>query len=251
MNLKKHDELLNNWRARYADATFISDGPVDTNQWLSVERRVLFLAKEAYGDLGSSQTWGLPHLIREWQGPKHKFWWTLGYWAYGIQRLTHGPIPPNPNYEEKWEEVRESVLASAVVNIKKARGCSSSKDDDLRQYVRNDGGLLRQQVEGLNPHVVVISEDSVRVSEHGYDELAADGLLARELVEGVANAEIIEDYPGYPKGPCVLLLQRTKDGRPVHAVWGLPAGHASPAVLITAYLPDPEKWEPGFKRRAQ
>ncbi len=95
----------------------------------------------------------------------------------------------------------------------------------------------------------LISEDKVRVSEHGYDELAADGLLARELVEGVANAEIVEDYPGYPKGPCVLLLQRTKDGRPVHAVWGLPAGHASPAVLITAYLPDPEKWEPGFKRR--
>ena len=95
----------------------------------------------------------------------------------------------------------------------------------------------------------LISEGSVRVSEHGYDELAADGLFARELVEGVEAAEVIEDYPGYLKGPCVLLLQRTKAGRPVHAVWGLPAGHASPAVLVTAYLPDPEKWEPGFKRR--
>ena len=95
----------------------------------------------------------------------------------------------------------------------------------------------------------LISEGSVRISEHGYDEITADGLLARELVEGVETAEVVEDYPNYPKGPCVLLLQRTKDGRSVHTVWGLPAGHTSPAVLITAYLPDPEKWESGFKRR--
>ena len=96
---------------------------------------------------------------------------------------------------------------------------------------------------------VLIAEGIVRISEHGYDEIAADGLLARELVEGVETAEVIEDYPNYPKGPCVLLLQRTKDGRSVHAVWGIPACHTSPAVLITAYLPDSEKWEPGFKRR--
>ena len=96
---------------------------------------------------------------------------------------------------------------------------------------------------------VLISEGSVRISEHGYDEIAADGLLARELVEGVETAEVVEDYPNYAKGPCVLLLQRTKDGRSVHTVWGLPTGHTSPAVLITAYIPDSEKWEPGFKRR--
>ena len=96
---------------------------------------------------------------------------------------------------------------------------------------------------------VLISGGSVRISEHGYDKLAAEGLFARELVEGAKTAELIEDYPAYPKGPCVLLLQRTEDGRSVHTVWGLPAGHTSPAVLVTAYLPDPEKWESGFKRR--
>lgn len=95
----------------------------------------------------------------------------------------------------------------------------------------------------------LISEGNVRISEHGYDELAADGILARELVESVEAAEVIEEYPNYPKGPCVLVLQRTKDGRSVHAVWGLLSGHANPAVLITAYVPDPEKWETGFKRR--
>ena len=114
--------------------------------------------------------------------------------------------------------------------------------------VRPCRGLLSHTFDSIR---ALISKGHVQVSEHGYDELAADGLLARELVEGVEAAEVIEDYPAYPKGPCVLLLQRTKDGRLVHAVWGVPAGHASPAVLVTAYLPDPERWEPGFKRRRQ
>ena len=41
----------------------------------------------------------------------------------------------------------------------------------------------------------LISQGHVRISEHGYDELAADGLLARDLVEGVKSAEVVEDYP--------------------------------------------------------
>ena len=97
----------------------------------------------------------------------------------------------------------------------------------------------------------LISEGRVRISEHGYDESTADRLIVRELVEGVEMAEVIEDCPDYPKGPCVLLLQQAKDGRSVHTVLGVPAGRTSPAVLITAYLPDPEKWESGFNRRRQ
>ena len=46
----------------------------------------------------------------------------------------------------------------------------------------------------------LILEGNIRISEHGYDEIAADGLLARELVEGVEAAEVIEDYPDYHKG---------------------------------------------------
>ena len=95
----------------------------------------------------------------------------------------------------------------------------------------------------------LVLEGNILISEHGYDEIAADQLLVRDLVEGVETAEVIEDYPNYYKGPCVLLLQRTGDGRVVHVVWGIPVDRSSPAVLITAYLPNPEKWQPGFKRR--
>ena len=60
---------------------------------------------------------------------------------------------------------------------------------------------------------VLVSEGIVRISAHGYDELAADGLTARDLVDGLDAAELIEEYPSYPKGPCVLVLQRRMGAR--------------------------------------
>ena len=95
----------------------------------------------------------------------------------------------------------------------------------------------------------LVARNGLRISEHGYDELAEDGLTVREIVEGVADAVLIEDYPEYGKGPCVLLLQRDKAGEPIHVVWGIPRGHAAPAVLVTAYKPDPERWDADFRRR--
>lgn len=89
----------------------------------------------------------------------------------------------------------------------------------------------------------------IRVSDHGYDELANDGLTAHELVSGLENGILIEDYPEYPKGASVLVLQTDKDGKPVHVVWGIPKGHERPAVLVTAYRPDPNRWNEHFMKR--
>jgi len=95
----------------------------------------------------------------------------------------------------------------------------------------------------------LVAYGQLRISAHGYDELAEDDILATEIVEGLGKAELVEEYPNYPKGPCVLVLQHDGAGMPVHAVWGIPAGQTGPAVLVTAYRPDPRKWEDGFLRR--
>jgi len=95
----------------------------------------------------------------------------------------------------------------------------------------------------------LIRNDDVVVSNHGYDELAKDLLTAREILAGVAEAIVVEEYPIYPKGPCVLVLQRDANGEPIHVVWGIPKGHRSPAVLITAYRPDSMLWSADFLKR--
>jgi hypothetical protein len=103
--------------------------------------------------------------------------------------------------------------------------------------------------ETLTRIIQLVRQDEVRISEHGYEELAADGIFARDLIEGLSSAIVVEDYPNYPKGPCVPVLQRDRDRRAVHVVWGIPKGAASPAVLMTACRPSPERWSEDFTRR--
>lgn len=79
--------------------------------------------------------------------------------------------------------------------------------------------------------------------------LAADGILAREAIESLTNAILVEDYPDYPKGACVLVRQTDNEKRYIHVLWGIPKDRTEPAVLITAYRPDPEMWENELLRR--
>ena len=88
----------------------------------------------------------------------------------------------------------------------------------------------------------LIKNKDLVVSNHGYDELSEDNIWLKDLLASAEFGVVVEDYPDYPKGPCVLILQQDSNGAPIHVVWGIPKGRQSPAVLITAYRPDRSIW---------
>jgi hypothetical protein len=47
----------------------------------------------------------------------------------------------------------------------------------------------------------------------------------------------------------VLVLEHDGENQPIHVVWGIPAGRPSPAVVVTAYRPDPAKWNATWRTR--
>lgn len=89
----------------------------------------------------------------------------------------------------------------------------------------------------------------VIISDHGYDELAADRISAKDVLAGLPVAIEIEDYPDAHKGPSVLALQTDSAGHAIHVVWGIAKGCVTPAVLVTAYRPDPSRWSADFMKR--
>lgn len=95
----------------------------------------------------------------------------------------------------------------------------------------------------------LIKNKDLVVSNHGYDELSEDNIWLKDLLASAEFGVVVEDYPDYPNGPCVLILQQDSNGAPIHVVWGIPKGRQSPAVLITAYRPDRSIWSEDFTRR--
>ncbi len=79
-----------------------------------------------------------------------------------------------------------------------------------------------------------------RFTLHGLQEATADEITVHDVRDAIMgdDVEIIEDYPDDPRGPSCLLLAWASDRTPLHVVVSYPP---DPAV-ITAYVPDPERW---------
>ena len=60
----------------------------------------------------------------------------------------------------------------------------------------------------------LIGKLEVRISDHGYDELSSDNLLAREVVEGVSEAVVVEVIQTIRKAHLCWCVRRiAKNGR--------------------------------------
>ena len=92
---------------------------------------------------------------------------------------------------------------------------------------------------------IYIKNENFKVTDHALEEMDADGFLLGDVIYGIINGEIIEEYPGSYPLPACLINSNTPTGEPMHICISMP-----PIVkIITVYKPDPNKWENGFKRR--
>ncbi len=51
----------------------------------------------------------------------------------------------------------------------------------------------------------LVARREVKISRHGYEELSNDDIYIRDIVDGIKEAFLVEDYPEFGKGPCVLV----------------------------------------------
>ena len=96
---------------------------------------------------------------------------------------------------------------------------------------------------------MLVRSGDVLISEHGYEELIEDGLTVKDVLGAINEAVVVEEYPNFSRGPCILLLQKDGQSNPIHVVWGIRKGHDRPVILVTAYYPDPNKWDKTLKQR--
>jgi len=151
-----HENLLGaiSDKAHHDKRSFIKDGIIDEKKWIASPLRILFILKEAYDKDGDG--YDLRHTIREeWRGPKHKMWRLAGSLASALTQISCGF---NPYFEDdNTAEVaaKEALLSSAIVNLKKSNGKSSSRLDDVKHFAEIDADEISKQITIINPKVII------------------------------------------------------------------------------------------------
>ena len=92
------------------------------------------------------------------------------------------------------------------------------------------------------------NEDKVLITNHASERFRQRNIRMKDIREGVLTGEIIEQYPEDYPFPSCLILGYTCDKRPIHIVM---SDEGSGSRIITAYIPDFEKWEADLKTRKE
>ncbi len=84
----------------------------------------------------------------------------------------------------------------------------------------------------------------------GHGSLRGDqrGLDDADLIHDIAAATTVEMYDENGQRPAVLLLQHDRGGTPIHVIWGFHSVTGD-ALVITAYYPSQDRWEPDLMTR--
>jgi len=88
--------------------------------------------------------------------------------------------------------------------------------------------------------------ENIRVTQHAQQEMVEENITLDEILQVIATAQILENYPEHRRGPCCLVNGITQNQRPLHIV----CTTAQPVlIIITVYEPKLPKWVSPTQRR--
>jgi hypothetical protein len=107
---------------------------------------------------------------------------------------------------------------------------------------------MADQVPAILKQIRDAAHKKILYLPHALSQMNAPGrmITASEVRSTILEGEVIEDYPEDVRGHSCLLMGTGENKRPVHVVCTPKEDYLA---IITAYLPDPEKWAPDWKRR--
>lgn len=89
-------------------------------------------------------------------------------------------------------------------------------------------------------------EDNIIITQHTLTRCIQRNISIDEILQTIANGEIIEQYPEDYPNPSCLVFGTTLNNRILHVVCGT---DGSTLWIITAYIPNSTKWENDLKTR--
>lgn len=161
--VEEHKALMVEWKKKYpVDAKFIEDGIVNPDIWHQQENRILFFLKEAYG----ASEFSLTKALNE-NTPFYTTWKPTAVLINTLLETTPSYIPTFQDLE-KYKEDKDVLKKIAVVNIKKVYGTSSSKEDNLEIYLKQDFNELQKQIKFINPTIIVCGGTKKLLDKHNF-----------------------------------------------------------------------------------
>ena len=88
--------------------------------------------------------------------------------------------------------------------------------------------------------------EKIIVSKHAKSRMTERNIYIEDVISCLADCEIIANYDDDKPFPSCLTLGKSKKGKAMHMVVSRDGEYL---YLITAYYPDLEIWECGFKER--
>ena len=191
---KQLDELFEKWEEKSKENEhnhFCQDGlmhkgsiydeesnlrrPGNENElWDNAKKRVLFLCKDLNNDKDAAD-------IREWnchktgENIKALFYKNMAYWLYGLLNVNENGFAPE--FETLTDEIITDFFdktSFAYVNCKKEAGVEKISDTDLQCHIDLYKDFIKQEIEILNPDIIVCGGGSSIIKNFVGEEIYTD-----------------------------------------------------------------------------